>query len=72
MKKVISLLLAAVLIISMMTVAASALSVSDEGVISAAEAVKAVEEEEGEEIETQRIYLQMPDGNRGFAAVITA
>ena len=40
MKKVISLLLAAVLILSMMTVAASALSVSDEGVISAAEGVK--------------------------------
>ena len=69
MKKVISLLLAAVLILSMMTVAASALSVSDEGVISAAEGVKAVEEEEGEEVETQRIYLQMPDGNRGAAAV---
>ncbi len=68
MKKVISLLLAVVLILSMMTVAASALSVSDEGVISAAEGVKAVEEEEGEEVETQRIYLQMPDGKRGFAA----
>ena len=68
MKKVISLLLAMVLIISMMTVAASALSVSDEGVISAAEAVKAVQEEESEEVETQRIYLQMPDGKRGFAA----
>ncbi len=68
MKKVISLLLAILLIVSMMTVAVSAYSVSDEGIPSAAEVVKAYEEENEEELEKQRIYFQMPDGKRGSSA----
>ena len=68
MKKVLSLILALALIASMFTVAASAYSVSDEGALSAKEAVEAYEEEEGEEVETQRIYFQMPNGNRGGTA----
>ena len=67
MKKFISVLLALTLIASMFTVAASALSVSDEGVVTAKEGVAAAVEEGGEE-QTQRIYFQMPNGNRGAAA----
>ena len=67
MKKFISVLLALTLIASMFTVAASALSVSDEGIVTAKEGVAAAVEEGGEE-ETQRIYFQMPNGNRGAAA----
>ena len=68
MKKVVSLILAFALIASMFTVAASAYSVSDEGALSAKEVVEAAAEEAGEEIETQRIYFQMPNGKRGGVA----
>ncbi|MBR1534583.1 MAG: hypothetical protein IJ639_09465, partial [Ruminococcus sp.] len=68
MKKVISLVLVMAMLTAMLTVSFTALSLSDEGMISAKEALAAYKADTGEEVETQRIYLQMPNGKRGKAA----
>ena len=74
MKKIISVFLVMALLTAMLAVSVGALSVSDvdeDGkplVISAAEGVAAYEAEMGTDVETQRIYFQMPDGKRGTTA----
>ena len=67
MKKVISLIIVAAMLFAMMTVSFTALSVSDEGVISVNEMLEANGLEPGDKDTTQRIYFQMPNGNRGEA-----
>ena len=67
MKKVISLIIVATMLFAMMTVSFTALSVSDEGVISVNEMLEANGLEPGDKDTTQRIYFQMPNGNRGEA-----
>ena len=68
MKKVMSLFLVMAILTAMLTVSFTALSLSDEGMISAKEAIAAYEAETGEEVETQRLYFQMPNGHRGGVA----
>ncbi len=74
MKKVISLTLVLALMLTVFAVSFSAgVSVSDKidgeyVVKSISQAIAEAEAELGEEIPTQRIYFQMPDGKRGFAA----
>ena len=72
MKKVISLFLALAMLISVVTVSFTALSVSDKDELTDEIFVKsvadAVKEAEVDPADTQRIYFQMADGKRGFAA----
>lgn len=77
MKKVISLLLAMMLLISMLTVSFSALSVSDLDddnvpyIKTTLQGIAEYEEEEGMEpgsLGTQKVYFQMPNGKTGPVA----
>ena len=74
MKKVFSLFLVLIMLTAMLAVSIDALSVSDvddDGtpfVISAKEGVEAYEADTGAQVETQRIYFQMPNGSRGTTA----
>ena len=68
MKKVMSIVLAVVMLASVFTVAVNALSVSSPYVPSAAEAVAAYEAEKGTTVSTFRYYFQMPNGSRGGTA----
>ena len=69
MKKAIGLLLVMTLLIGVVTVSAGAsLSITDPDVIPFEEALRNYENETGEDLETQRLYFQMPNGNRGGTA----
>ena len=65
MKKVISLIIVIVILTAIVTVSLQALSVSDNGIISVNEMLEANGLEPGDKENTQRIYFQMPNGNRG-------
>ncbi len=65
MKKIISLLLSILLVISCALSTASAYSVTDSGVPTVDEAVKQHEALSGEKVETNRYYFLMPNGHNG-------
>lgn len=67
-KRTISLLISVIMIVSLfpnITNTARAISVTDEAVISVSDLIQAYEDDTGEKVETQRIYFQMPNGDRG-------
>lgn len=68
MKKVISLFLVMAMLTAMLTVSFNALSLSDEGALVAKDQLAKYEAETGEELETQRLYFQMPNGKTGGTA----
>ena len=65
MKKIISILLAVMLVVSAAVISANAYSVFDEGVQSMKEAIEEFEADTGENVETARYYFQFPDGTNG-------
>lgn len=74
MKKVLSIILAVLIVASVATVIASAYSTSDEGALKAADAIKAyVEEQQAVDpdfaLTTNRYYFLMPDGKTGLKGI---
>ena len=65
MKKIISILLALVLVASVAVVSANAFSAFDEEAEHLKDAIAAYEAETGDEVPTYRYYFQIPDGNNG-------
>ena len=69
MKKLISILLAVLLVASLaVTVSAYSIYDKDDPAITSEEAIKAYEAENGITVDTHRYYFQMPDGKNGPAA----
>lgn len=66
MKKVISMALALILLVSMSIVAFSAYSTFDDGVLTVKEALDAYTQETGETVSTYRYYLLEPNGTTGL------
>lgn len=66
MKRIISILLVAVLLVSVAAVAASAYSIHDPDVQTVKEAIAEYEEINDVKVTTKRYYFLMPDGTNGF------
>ena len=66
MKKVLSIILAVVLVASMTVIAVNAYSTFDEGALTVKQAVTQYEEENETEVPTYRYYFLMPDGKTGL------